>query len=195
MCTQSVITSLETSGEPSVQPFPTSTQAGSTGTFSSTESLSLPTGGSELKGLALEAAMTVPDIFQPIATGSPPSQISSRGDHPVPKLGIVSRTFTIAPAFCLHYAGVGFSDLPDLDEQVLRKFVPRHTRSRNLDPPVFSNLVQGNRKCPKLGHVYLPRRRRPTSVRAATNDYTWISRAILYQPNRNPINDTISRRI
>lgn len=82
-----------------MQPFPTSAQAGTTGTFSSTESFSLPTGGSEHKGAALKAAMTVPDIFQPIDTGSPPSQVTSRGDHPVPKLGIVSRVFTIATSF------------------------------------------------------------------------------------------------
>lgn len=115
MCIQSVITSLETSGEPSVQPFPTSTQAGTTGTFSLTESHSLPTGDSEHKGVALKAAMTVPDIFQPIATTNPPSEVTSRGDHPVPKLGIVSRLSRLLHHLFTIY-GIGFSKLPDLDE-------------------------------------------------------------------------------
>ena len=163
-----------------MQPFPTSAHAGTSGTFSSTESLPLQTGGSEHKEVASIAAMTVSDIFQPIATESPPSQVPSRGDHPVPRLGIVSRAFRITRSFGLRYVGIGLSDLPDLDEQVLREFVPWLTRSRNMDPPVFINVVQGNWKCPKLGNVYLPRGRRSTSVRATANGHTWISRAILY---------------
>ena len=31
------------------------------------------------------------NCFQPVATGSLPPQISSRRDHPLPKVGIVSR--------------------------------------------------------------------------------------------------------
>lgn len=30
------------------------------------------------------------NVFLPVATGPPPQQIPSRGDHPVPRLGIVS---------------------------------------------------------------------------------------------------------
>ena len=36
------------------------------------------------------------DCFKPIATGPLPSQITSRGDHPVPRLGIVSNTKPLA---------------------------------------------------------------------------------------------------
>ncbi len=32
------------------------------------------------------------DCFQPVATGALPSQITSRGDHPVPRHGIVGTT-------------------------------------------------------------------------------------------------------
>lgn len=193
MCTQSVVTSLETSGESSAQPFPTSTRSGTIGTFYSIESISLPTGGSQYEGVASKAAMAVSDIFQPIATGSPPSQITARGDHPVPKLGIVSRSFSIIASFGLQYVGIGISDVPDFDEQVLREPVPRHARSGDMDPPVFSSLVQGNWKCRKLGDEHLPHRRKPTSVRAAANDHTWFSRTVLHQSDRDPINNIISR--
>lgn len=33
--------------------------------------------------------MAITDVFQPVATGPPPKQITARADHPLPKLGIV----------------------------------------------------------------------------------------------------------
>ena len=41
--------------------------------------------------------MSIIDIFKTTATGSPPNQIASRNDHPVPKLGIVRLTSFLRP--------------------------------------------------------------------------------------------------
>lgn len=76
----SVITSLETSGKSSVQPFPTSVASAST-TLSliNTVSTSLP----QPIITPLVASMSVDNVFVAFASGPPPSQISSRTDHPV----------------------------------------------------------------------------------------------------------------
>lgn len=80
-----VRTSLETSGNPTTQPFPTSVAT-------ATSSLSL-VDTSTLSSLRPTASANVTsinanNIFQPIETDAPPAQISQRGDHPVPRLGI-----------------------------------------------------------------------------------------------------------
>ena len=82
---QTVQTSLETSGEPSKDPFPTLS-------LKSTSSLSL-VDTATLSSLGPTATANVTsisagDIFQPIATDAPPPQVASRSDHPVPRLGI-----------------------------------------------------------------------------------------------------------
>ncbi|SMR50158.1 unnamed protein product [Zymoseptoria tritici ST99CH_3D1] len=78
----SVITSLQTSGQPSSEPFPDLS-------FSTT-SLSLvdPTSFSSPTATAPVTSISETSIFRAIATGAPPSQISQRSDHPVPRLGI-----------------------------------------------------------------------------------------------------------
>ncbi|KAK3711092.1 endo-1,3-beta glucanase [Vermiconidia calcicola] len=78
-------TTLQTSGNPTDQPFPTVS-------FQSSVSLSLidtatlssvgPTATANVTSISAE------NIFQPIATDAPPPQILSRSDHPVPRLGI-----------------------------------------------------------------------------------------------------------
>lgn len=83
--TQIVHTSLETSGNPTDDPFVSAS-------VQSTVSLSL-VDTSTLSGLGPTATINVTsiqagNIFQAIATSTPPPQISSRDDHPVPRLGI-----------------------------------------------------------------------------------------------------------
>ncbi|KAF2479242.1 glycosyl hydrolase family 81-domain-containing protein [Neohortaea acidophila] len=84
--TGSIQTTLERSGNPSSQPFATK-PVSSTGTLSLVDTSTLgsigPTASANITGLQVN------DIFQPIATNAPPPQISSRSDHPVPRLGIV----------------------------------------------------------------------------------------------------------
>lgn len=78
-------TSLETSGNPSVNPFPTSVvNATSTLSLLDTATLSnvAPTATAGI------TSMGVSDIFRPMATDAPPSQIQSRSDHPVPPKGV-----------------------------------------------------------------------------------------------------------
>ena len=80
-----VYTSLETSGNPNSAPFATSV-ASATSTLSlvSTATLSGVGPTATANVISIQAS----DIFQPIATDAPPSQIPQRGDHPVARLGI-----------------------------------------------------------------------------------------------------------
>jgi endo-1,3(4)-beta-glucanase len=75
-----IISSLETSGKSSVQPFPTSVASAST-TLSliNTASVSMP----HPNVTPLASTMSVDNVFVAFASGPPPSQISSRIDHPV----------------------------------------------------------------------------------------------------------------
>lgn len=74
---------LETSGQASSLPFATSiSNATSILSLVDTASFGLPTATSAITKLSAS------DIFVPIATGAPPSQIPRRSDHPVPRLGI-----------------------------------------------------------------------------------------------------------
>ncbi|KAK4553114.1 endo-1,3-beta glucanase [Recurvomyces mirabilis] len=81
----SVITTLATVGNPSSQPFQTSI-ANATSTLSLINTSTLSSLGPT--ATANVTAINANDIFQAIATDAPPSQISSRADHPVPTLGI-----------------------------------------------------------------------------------------------------------
>ncbi|KAK1068824.1 endo-1,3-beta glucanase [Friedmanniomyces endolithicus] len=83
--TGAVHTSLETSGHTSALPFPTPV-------FNATSTLSLVQ-TSTLTGAGSTATANVTtiqagNIFVAIQTDAPPSQVTSRGDHPVPTLGI-----------------------------------------------------------------------------------------------------------
>ena len=80
-----VITSLETSGETGALPFPTSVTNAST-TLSLLDTATLQSVKPTLTQVI--STLVANDIFQPIATDSLPSQISQRGDHPVPRLGV-----------------------------------------------------------------------------------------------------------
>ncbi|KAK5111374.1 hypothetical protein LTR62_005214 [Meristemomyces frigidus] len=84
-----VITSLETAGNPSSQPFQTSI-ANATSTLSLLDTSTL----SSIGPISTTSATTIDasNIFQAIATDAPPSQVTSRGDHPVPTLGIQGQT-------------------------------------------------------------------------------------------------------
>ncbi|KAK5130160.1 hypothetical protein LTR08_002414 [Meristemomyces frigidus] len=87
--TGSVHTSLETSGNPTIVPFPTSiSNATSTLSLVSTETL----GGAGPTATVQVTSIQATDIFQPIATDAPPSQIPQRGDHPIPRLGVQQQT-------------------------------------------------------------------------------------------------------
>ena len=85
LVSQTVQTTLETSGNPSAQPFPT-ISISSSGSLTLVDTSTLGSVGPT--ATANVTALSVSDIFQPIATDAPPSQISQRSDHPVPRLGI-----------------------------------------------------------------------------------------------------------
>jgi endo-1,3(4)-beta-glucanase len=82
---QTINTPLETSGRPTVQPFP-SQSVNSSASLDLIDTSALngfgPTATSEI------TSISAGNIFQPIATDAVPPQISSRADHPVPRLGI-----------------------------------------------------------------------------------------------------------
>lgn len=83
----STSTSLGTSAQGSALPFATSiSNATSILSLVDTASFGLPTATSAITTLSAS------DIFVPIATGAPPSQIPQRSDHPVPRLGIQNQT-------------------------------------------------------------------------------------------------------
>ena len=85
MTSGSVVTSLETSGNPSSQPFPTSA-------VSVTSSVQV--GNPSKIPLVVQATSdpTVSGIFaQPISTGPPAGVIGSRIDHPAPRKGIITQ--------------------------------------------------------------------------------------------------------
>ncbi|KAI5205836.1 endo-1,3-beta-glucanase [Aureobasidium subglaciale] len=84
-----IISSLETSGKSSVQPFPTSVASAST-TLSliNTASTRLP----QPNAVATASTMSVNNIFVAFASGPPPSQVSQRGDHPVARSAIAPQT-------------------------------------------------------------------------------------------------------
>ncbi|GAD92761.1 endo-1,3-beta-glucanase Engl1 [Paecilomyces variotii No. 5] len=89
-----IYTSLERGGRPSLPPFPTVTESSPvatnyrynplvTATSSSTTSTPCPES-------RLAAAMTSQNVFQPVSMSAIPSNIQTRNDHPVPRLGIRS---------------------------------------------------------------------------------------------------------
>lgn len=78
-------TTLERSGNPSAQPFPTISLS-SSGSLSLVDTSTLGSVGPT--ATANVTVLSASDIFQPIATDTPPAQISQRSDHPVSGLGI-----------------------------------------------------------------------------------------------------------
>ncbi|MCJ1312198.1 hypothetical protein MMC25_005872 [Agyrium rufum] len=87
--TGSVPTSLETQGEQTSQPFATTTVTSPTASATAViDTPEEPMPDANPSEPATQVNGDVVDLFQPIATGPPPSQFSSRGDHPVPRLGI-----------------------------------------------------------------------------------------------------------
>ncbi len=83
---QAVNTPLETSGNPTKQPFPSLSLRLNSTSLSLIDTATLsgvgPTANPDI------TSISAANIFQPIATGAPPAQIQSRSDHPVPRLGI-----------------------------------------------------------------------------------------------------------
>lgn len=75
-------TALETSAQVTSQPFASISNATSMLPLVDPASYALPTATSAITKLSAS------DIFVPIATGAPPSQIPQRSDHPVPRLGV-----------------------------------------------------------------------------------------------------------
>ena len=106
---QIIVTSLETVN-PSIQPFPIYTPPSIVLTATSSQNLSLITDSSRSSIALLTRSTSSPtalplseshlpskmerrgatDCFLPVATGPLPNQITPRGNHPVPRLGIVS---------------------------------------------------------------------------------------------------------
>ncbi|KAI4129135.1 MAG: hypothetical protein LQ338_002370 [Usnochroma carphineum] len=98
-------TALETDGRPSLQPFPTpearnvtistvlprsnTTHASHTPLISSEANSTVH---SWRRRAAEQAMLDQTEVFQPLATGPPPSQIPSRGDHPAPRLKIAQQS-------------------------------------------------------------------------------------------------------
>jgi endo-1,3(4)-beta-glucanase len=77
-----VITSLPTAGVVTVGPILSTSIAEPTSLIAAFVSVS------SVASQVANEAMASSNIFQPVATGPPPSSISTRSDHPVPKLGI-----------------------------------------------------------------------------------------------------------
>jgi endo-1,3(4)-beta-glucanase len=76
-----VITSLNTTGQPTSAPIISTSISKPTTTLS-------PTGRATSVTTSVLMGSTSNNIFQPVATDAPPSVIGSRSDHPVPRLGI-----------------------------------------------------------------------------------------------------------
>lgn len=100
---QIINTALETEGRPSVQPFPTPSVSSIANltilpTFNVSHASVKPIASSKSnftihswnRRAANKAMVDQTNVFRPMATGAPPSQIPSRADHPVPRLNIVS---------------------------------------------------------------------------------------------------------
>ncbi|CAF9909292.1 MAG: hypothetical protein HETSPECPRED_008922 [Heterodermia speciosa] len=86
MTTGSVVTSLETSGNPSIEPFPTAL-------ISTSASVQVPSTSKIPLVVQAVSNPTVSAIFaKPISTGPPVNVIGSRPDHPVPRTGLVSQS-------------------------------------------------------------------------------------------------------
>ena len=86
MTTGSVVTSLETSGNPSIEPFPTAL-------ISTSTSVQVPSTSKIPLVVQAVSNPTVSAIFaKPISTGPPANVIGSRPDHPVPRTGLVSQS-------------------------------------------------------------------------------------------------------
>lgn len=84
----SVITTLNTSLQPTSQPFPTGIDNSTSLSLVDTATL----GSVEPTKTSAVQTLSVSNIFAPIAKGPPPSQVSTRTDHPVPTLGIQPQT-------------------------------------------------------------------------------------------------------
>ncbi|PSK42735.1 hypothetical protein B9Z65_5657 [Elsinoe australis] len=81
--------SLDTSGNPTSQPFVTSLGTSSSSlSLINTASTTLPSTSMRPGRPTIQAA----NLFAPMASGAPPSQISQRSDHPVARLGIKSQS-------------------------------------------------------------------------------------------------------
>ncbi|KAF4555038.1 Glycosyl hydrolase family 81 C-terminal domain-containing protein [Elsinoe fawcettii] len=81
--------SLDTSGNPSSQPFATSIAATSSSlSLIDTASTTLPSTSMAASRPTIEAA----NLFAPMASDAPPSQIPQRSDHPVPRLNIAAQS-------------------------------------------------------------------------------------------------------
>lgn len=87
--TGSVITTLNTEGEPTSGPLISTSISSPTSLL--VMSAAATAFSSSKAGRPKPADMTSQNIFQPIATDAPPSIIPQRGDHPVPRLGIQNR--------------------------------------------------------------------------------------------------------
>ncbi|KAJ9245103.1 CAZyme family GH81 [Paecilomyces variotii] len=96
-----IITTLERDGHPYLPPFPTFTQSSPTATnyrynpivtatISPTTAAPHPSIIASAADTALTTAMTSQNVFQPISMDAIPSNIKTRNDHPVPRLGIRS---------------------------------------------------------------------------------------------------------
>lgn len=114
---QIINTTLEIEGRPPLQPFPTSfvasqpslkgllTSSASNVTRSLGFSGAYPTrtANTTMSSMLQRSRShddlqrtAATDCFQPVATGPVPSSIRSRGDHPVPRLGIVRKASPVA---------------------------------------------------------------------------------------------------
>ncbi|KAJ9299057.1 CAZyme family GH81 [Paecilomyces variotii] len=96
-----IITTLERGGHPYLPPFPTFTPSSPTATnyrynpivtatTSPTTAVPHPSKIASAADTTLTTAMTSQNVFQPVSMDAIPSNIQTRNDHPVPRLGIRS---------------------------------------------------------------------------------------------------------
>lgn len=143
---QSIPTSLETEGNPSSLPFATTTVTSPRTPYSTSGVVGTPapsitnvTIAMAMPQVPMEAAGASVDLFQAIATTPPPSQITSRSDHPVPRLGVVSFLESHIyrdSADCR----TGCSDKSCVHKQVLREPISGWPGTRSLDASVLNLL-------------------------------------------------------
>lgn len=88
-CLQSLPTSLETAGRNTAQPFVTRSLASGIPSLSAAPGSAATPAAMVPHGPPAMNANAFVDPFVAIATTAVPAQITSRGDHPAPRLGIV----------------------------------------------------------------------------------------------------------
>ena len=190
---QSIPTSLETEGNPSSLPFATTTVTYPSTPYPTSGVVGTPDPSITRAPLAmampqiyLDGCSQSVDLFHAIATTPPPSQITTRSDHPAPKRGIVSISvlYTYKARGDCH---LGRSDTSYVDQQILCKFVFGWPGSRSLDASLLGLLEQGLRQRAELGYEYISDRCEPKSIRPSKPCSSRLAGTVFYQSDWDPV--------